>query len=142
MLYVAESPDHAVAELLQPWRGQRLETFHLTRAGLPLAMARVNIAADTVLELADLCDPKTLSSLEVSPDATASRHRETTQPIAQAAWNAGRSGLRWWSSFWGDWHTAVLFVARTGVGTHFGAPEILTLDHEAVAGAASLLDMR
>jgi len=105
-------------------------------------MARVEVPAATVRELADLCDPTTLSSLGVAPDATASRHRETTQPIARAAWDAGRSGLRWWSSFWGDWHTVVLFVSRTRAGTRFGAPEILTLDHDAVAGAASLLDMR
>ena len=33
VLYVAATPDHAVGELLQPWRGHPLEPSHLTRAG-------------------------------------------------------------------------------------------------------------
>jgi hypothetical protein len=105
-------------------------------------MARVEISPGVTGKLADLCSPATLASLGVAPDETASRHRDTTQPIAATAWAHGRSGLRWWSSFWGDWHTVVLFVARTGRGVRFGTPEILTLESEAVAGAAGLLDMR
>ena len=141
MLYVAETPDHAVGELLQPWRGRRLEPSHLTRAGLPLAIVELNVPSGSARKLADLCDASRLAATVTRPDATASRARGITQPIARAAWEAGHHGLRWWSSFWGDWHTTVLFTARIAGDLRFGDPEVLTADHPAVAEAASLLGM-
>lgn len=141
MLYVADTPDHAVGEVLQPWRGRPLEPSHLTRAGLALAIVEVDVPPATVRSLADLCDAARLAATRTNPDATASRIRSITQPIARAAWDAGHHGLRWWSSFWGDWHTVVLFTARVPGGLHFGPPEVLTVGHPAVAEAASLLGM-
>ena len=47
--------------------------------------------------------------------------------------------LAW--GFWGDWHTVVLFTARMSGGLRFGAPEVLTVSHPAVAKAADLLGM-
>ena len=141
VLYVAATPDHAVGELLQPWRGRPLEPSHLTRAGLPLAIVEVGVPPDTAGSLADLCDASHLSATGINPDATASRIRAVTQSIARGAWDAGHSGIRWWSSFWGDWHTVVLFTARMSGGPHVGVPEVLTVDHPAVAEAASLLGM-
>ena len=44
VLYLAESPEHAVAEMIQPWRGQRIGAAHLARAMLPLALVRVSVA--------------------------------------------------------------------------------------------------
>lgn len=141
MLYVAETPDHAVGELLHPWRGRHLEPAHLTRAGLPLAIVELAVSSGSARKLADLCDASHLAATETRPDATASRLRGITQPIARAAWDAGHHGLRWWSSFWGDWHTVVLFTARVSGTLRFGEPEALTVDHPAVAEAASLLGM-
>jgi hypothetical protein len=141
VLYAAETQDHAVGEVLQPWRGRRLEHFHLTRAGLTLAIVEVKVPSRSTGRLADLCQASHLAASGIGPDATASRFREVTQPIARAAWDAGHHGLRWWSSFWGDWHTVVLFTARTGEGLRFGAPEALTPGHPAVAKAADLLGM-
>ncbi|MDH5588562.1 MAG: RES family NAD+ phosphorylase [Gemmatimonadota bacterium] len=140
-LYLAESPEHAVAEVLQPWRGRRLEAFHLVRAGLPLAVVDLHLPPTTAERLADLCDPTTLTKLGVGPDRTASRHRDRTQPIARAAWDAGHAGVRWWSSFWGDWHTVVLFTARGRGRPRFGAPDVLTPDHPVVEAAGDLLGM-
>lgn len=142
VLYVAETPDHAVGELLQPWRGRHLETSYLTRAGLALAIVELNVPSGSARKLADLCDASHLAATETAPDATASRVRGITQPLARAAWDAGHHGLRWWSSFWGDWHTLVLFTARLSGGLRFGAPEVLTVDHPAVAEAASQLGMQ
>lgn len=141
VLYVAETPDHAVGEMLQPWRGQALKSAHLFRAGLPLAMVEVEVPDVITQTLADLCDPDYLAVIGTPPDLTASRHRERTHPIARAAWEGGYPGLRWWSSFWGEWHTVVLFKARVARQIRFGTPEVISTDHPAVLKAAALLGM-
>lgn len=141
VLYLAESPEHAIAEGLQRWRGRPLAPYHLRRAGLPLALVQVRLAGVLASTLVDLCDPRELSSLETRPDVTASRHRERTQPLARAVWDRGGSGLRWWSSFWGDWHTVVLFTRRAR-GVRFGSPEELHVGRPSVLHAADLLGMR
>ena len=137
-LYLAESPDHAVAELIQPWRGRRISPAHLVRAGHPLAMVRVKVDVSSE-KIADLCEPEVLTDTGVAPDRSASRRREVTQPLARRIWEGGFTGLRWWSSFWGDWHTHVVFTARTRERLSFGEPEPLDVAHPAVAGAAGLL---
>lgn len=141
VLYVAETRAHAVGEMLQAWRGQRLRDAHLTRANLPLALVEVHVPPGSGRRLADLCDPAYLATTGTAPDTTASRSRQRTQPVARAAWDAGHHGLRWWSSFWGEWHTVVLFTARIRGALRFGEPEVLTVGHAAVAEAAELLGM-
>lgn len=141
VLYTSEAAEHAVSEMLQPWRGRTLDSSQLTRARLPLALVEVRVAPSSMGRLADLCDPTYLVASGTAPDKTASRFRHVSQPIARAAWDAGFHGLRWWSSFWGDWHTVVLFTARVEGYLTFGAPEVLTLDHVAVKKAAELLGM-
>jgi len=141
VLYLAQTESHAVGEMLQAWRGQRIRKAHLTRAGFPLALVEVHIPPASARRLADLCDPAHLAGSGIPPDVTASRSRELTQPIARAAWDAGHHGLRWWSSFWGDWHTVVLFTRRLGGRLRFGEPEVLTEAHPAVVEAVHLLGM-
>lgn len=141
VLYLAETPDHAVGEFLQAWRGRPLQEEHLVRAGLPLALTEVQVPDAFLAHLADFCDPAQLAAAGIRPDTTASRRREPTQHVARAAWEAGHHGLRWWSSFWGDWHTAVLFTARALTGVRFGPPEPLDVHHPAVSTAAALLGM-
>ena len=141
VLYLAETGAHAAGEMLQAWRGQRLRDAHLTRAGLPLALVEVRLPPASVGRLADLCDPDHLAATGIAPDLTASRSRERTQPVARAAWAAGHHGIRWWSSFWGDWHTVVLFTRRLRGSLRFGEPEVLTVEHPAVREAADLLGM-
>jgi hypothetical protein len=141
VLYIAETRAHAVGELIQPWRGHSLRPGHLVRAGLSLALVEIRVPRASARKVADLCDPVRLTALDTAPDTTASRSREKTQPIARAAWDAGHHGLRWWSSFWGDWHTVVLFTARLSGDLAFGEPRALTVDHPAVTEAASLLGM-
>jgi hypothetical protein len=141
VLYTSETAEHAVSEMLQPWRGRTLESAHLTRARLPLALLEVRVAPSSMGRLADLCDPSYLATSGTAPDRTASRFRHLSQPLARAAWDAGFHGLRWWSSFWGDWRTVVLFTARVEGKLGFGTPEVLTLDHAVVRKAAELLGM-
>jgi hypothetical protein len=149
-LYLAESPEHAVAELLHPWRGRRIDERHLLRAGRALALVEIRRevpeweSSDEPPGIADLCDPGTLDDLEARPDGVASHHRSVTQPIARAVWDAGASGLRWWSRFWGDWHTTVLFTERAhrdSTALSFGGPETLSLGSPALLEAARLLGM-
>ena len=104
VLYLAESPEHAIAEAIQPWRNRPLRRAHLLRAGRPLALVGVQLESGEASRLLDLCDPRTLHRRRLKPDRIASRHRRTTQPIAASAWDAGHAGLRWWSGFRGDWH--------------------------------------
>lgn len=143
VLYLAESPEHAVAELLHPWRGRSIDDRHLTRAGRSLASVEIRWDAPSA-DVVDLCDPANLVRLAVPPDRVASRDRAVTRPIAQQVWDEGAAGLRWWSRFWGDWHTVVVFTDRASVGAagedlRFGAPEPLQLESPAVVEAADLL---
>jgi hypothetical protein len=102
----------------------------------------VRLAADLDSELLDLCDPEVLVERGIPPDTTASRHRETTQPLARLAWETGASGIRWWSAFWGDWHTSVLFAARAGDRIEFGEPLLLSPAEPSLRQAAELLGIR
>lgn len=139
-LYLAESPEHAVGEMIQPWRGRAIGPRHLERAGHTLALVEVHLTAPHGA-ISDLCDPSTLGAVPAPPDRVASRRRSVTQPIARAVWDAGHAGLRWWSSFWGDWHTLVLFSARLTrpIQLEFGEPTRLTLETPALLDAALLL---
>ena len=138
VLYVADSPHHAVGEMIQPWRGKRISAAHLVRASLPLALVRMSLDTEG-LRLADLCDWEVLGQTGVQPDRSASRLRNVTQPLARQVWERGYSGLRWWSSSWGDWHTFVLFAARMGERLSFGEPQPLGIRDDTVREAAELL---
>ena len=141
VLYLAESPEHAIAEALQPWRNRPLRRAHLFRAGRPLAMVGVEVAPGKAAELVDLCDPGVLGRLGVTADRVASRDRRPTRAIAASAWDQGHAGLRWWSGFGGEWHGVVLFTARTERSVRFGRPEVLAAGTPALQLAASALGM-
>ena len=100
------------------------------------------MAPEVESDLKDLCAPRVLKDEGISPDRSASRYRGNTQPLARQVWGTGASGLRWWSSFWGDWHTTVLFTARTESRTEFGEPIPLTLGDGAVVRVADLLSIQ
>lgn len=136
VLYLAESPDHAVAETLQHYRGQTLGEEDLLVGGHRLALVGGTVT-DAVREgVADLCDPGVLVRLGVRPDETASRDRGITQRIAATVHAAGHTGVRWWSALSGDWHTVTLFRERLPDAPEYGAPEPLTLAHPALREAA------
>jgi hypothetical protein len=139
VLYLAETPEHAVAEMIQHYRGQTLDGADLRVAGRPLALARITIDDDAMTGVADLCDAAVLSRLGIRPDETASSNRRTTQRIAAQLYAAGHSGLRWWSALTGDWHTLVLFRDRTKTHLRFAPPQPLTLSHAAVIEATRAL---
>jgi len=141
VLYLSESPEHAVAEHLQSFRGRSVTDRHLVLGGRPLTLVRVTPRAPDG-SIADLCDPELLAEHGLPPDRVASRRRGVTQPMARLLWDRGYSGLRWWSAFWGDWHTVVLFVARLEAPLDTAEPESLTVETPAVRSAADALGIR
>ena len=141
VLYVAESPEHAIAEAIQPWRNRPVRKAHLVRAGRPLALAGVDMAPEKAADLADLCDPGVLGRMGVSADRVASHDRGRTRRIAALVWDRGHVGLRWWSGFRGDWHGVVLFTGRVERSLRFGRPEVLSAGTPALREAAAAMGM-
>ena len=140
--YFAESPDHAIAELLQGFRGHTLEPADLMRYGRRLALVNAVLAARPREGIFDFCSAAELVKERIAPDATAARHRLKTQRSALQLHAAGHAGLRWWSTFFGEWHTVVLF--RDRINTHdleFAAPLALDLKNPHLIEAARLLDV-
>ena len=103
----------------------------------------VEISEQTRKSIADLCDPRALRSLGIAPDRVAARDREATQAIAAMVAETGASGLRWWSAFFGEWHTLALFVDRLASDAlAFGKPRVIELGDSALTAALSALGMR
>jgi hypothetical protein len=136
VLYLAETPVHAVAEMIQHYRGQQVDDRDFIVSGHRLALVRAELAEGLAERLADLCDPATLLELELRPDETAAANRRTTQAISERIYTARFAGLRWWSALRGEWHTLVLFRDRVGRSAlRFHEPEPLDLSHDAVLTA-------
>jgi hypothetical protein len=133
VLYLGESPEHPVAEVLQGFRGRTFRTKMLRRFDHPLALVEIGVPDDVAERLVNLDDPAQLVRLSLRPSDVASDDRRRTMAIASAIYETGATGLRWWSRLSGDWYAVVLFLARTPV-THLthGAPELLTPAHPAV----------
>ncbi len=142
VLYLAESPAHAVGEKIQDLRGQTLERGDLEEFGHPLALVSITPFAALRAEMVDLCDPETLSRYSIAPDELAARGRAVTQEISERLYGEGVPGFRWWSAFFGEWHTLVLFLDRVGERLEYGTPERLDPGSTAVQEAAQLLGVR
>lgn len=139
--YFAESPEHAVAEVIQGLRNQTLDVADLVRVH-PLALVEARLDATTAARIADLCDPAVLLRLGARPDRVASRDAAATQAVAHAVFGSGAVGLRWWSALSGDWHTVVLFDGALPVGgLTYGTPERLAVTSKAVVRAAASLQI-
>jgi hypothetical protein len=142
ILYLAETPEHAVAEMLRPFIGQRIASAHLVGAGRPLALVSVTLPPEISLGIADLTDPAVLLRYGIRPDTLASRDRARTQSISRSLHTAELLGFRWWSSLGGDWHATVLFLDRVPVvKLNYGDPEALSLRHPAVLEATHALNI-
>jgi hypothetical protein len=144
VVYFAESEVHAVAELLQRFRNspEPLTSEDLTSWGHTLALVQATLDPAIWPGVVDLCDPATLTAFAITADQPPSRERSRTQGIALNALGKGHAGLRWWSVFWGEWHTVVLFRERlTPDALTYGRPTPLDIRNPAVIEAASLLDI-
>ena len=139
--YAARTPEAAVAESIQVFRGRDLTDEDLEYAdGSRLTLATLD---DTALgELLDLDDPAVLVHEAWRPSGVAGRDRSVTQGMAVRAFDAGALGLSWWSTLDAAWTNVTLFAERTletDMVTVEGVPEKLTTKHLAVVAAAAHL---
>jgi hypothetical protein len=143
VLYLAESPSHAVAEKIQRYRGQVLDWPELSEFGRPLSLVQATLTLADPDLLADLCDPAQLSRYGCRPDELMSRDLTRTQGVSRRLYDQGLAGFRWWSALSGDWHSTVLYLDRvTASGKlEYGAPTPLDLDSPALTDAAAALSI-
>lgn len=135
-LYLALDRTSGVVEQLARFRGNVLVPGMLRRAGLPLALAALELDARS--RLVDLDDPDVLAARGLRPSQVATRRRTVTQPQALAIHASGADGIRWWSVFEAAWTNVTLF--DRGVG-HLRLGEVTPLEigHEALADALDVL---
>ena len=115
-LYVAESPDSAVAEALAPFRGTGdLDDGLLVRSGRRLALAELELG--DALVLVDLDDPTELQAEHLRPSIVATSHRLVTQAYALSIFErrGDAAGFRWWSTLEASWINVTLFDRCLGL---------------------------
>lgn len=152
VLYLAQSPAHALAEVLRglkahpagPADRHRVMPDDLLTPWGPRAAVGVRLPAVVADAVPDLARGETLARFGVRADELCSRERAVTQAAARRihAHPDAVPGFCWWSALHGDWHVVLLFLDRVGLDVlEFGEPEVLTLDHPAVAEAAETLGL-
>jgi hypothetical protein len=139
-MYVAEREVAAVVEQLARFRGQRLVPELLSRRGLPLALAALELSDRA--QLIDLDDPAVLAAHKLRPSLVATRRRNVTQPQALALYRRHRfaAGLRWWSVFEALWANFTIFDRAQGRLT-VAQVRSLDVDDPAVTEAAEVLGL-
>ncbi|MGH8937074.1 MAG: RES family NAD+ phosphorylase [Acidimicrobiia bacterium] len=138
-LYAARSPESAIAERVQGFRGQPLTGADLRLAdGRRWALGAIDEAR--LSPLVDLDDPSQLAHRRLRPSMVATRDRSTTREIARAIFAEGLPGFSWWSTLESSWTNVTLF-AEVAV-PHLeviGDPEPLSIGLPALRSAADLL---
>lgn len=139
--YLAREPVSAIAEVIQPFRGQELVATALVRPdGARRSLAMLDDAA--VPRLVDLDDPAVLVERHLRPSGVATGVRRTTQPVAASAFDDGAFGLSWWSALEASWTNVTLFAERFAGPLPVLEAVPLTLDHPALVEAAERLGVR
>jgi hypothetical protein len=141
-LYASTEPLSVVVEALAPFRGVgELRASMLTRAGLPLALAQLDL--DDGVELLDLDDPAVLVRERLRPSLVATRDRGVTQSQAAALFGRHeRAGaLSWWSTLEAGWQNLTLFDRVAELVSAIDCRP-LALGDSTVAGAADVLGLR
>lgn len=153
VLYLAETPAHAVAEVLRgrmrdPARdhGVRhsLTDRDLVVSKFRLALVDVRLPASIADHVPDTGEGATLERFGIRADQLSSRVRTVTQAAARRihAHPDAVPGFVWSSRFGGDWHVVLLFLDRVSLHElEFGVPDLLRLDHHAVLKAAAVLHL-
>jgi hypothetical protein len=108
-LDVSERPLAAVVEQLARFRGRGLGVGMFSLAGLPLALAGLELSDDALL--IDLDDPAVLEREGLRPSTATTRERSTTQAMAATLFeqHPEAAGLRWCSAFEPAWPNVTLF---------------------------------
>ena len=129
ILYLTETPEHAIAEKLQDLRNQPLDDADLFEGGSRYALAAVELPETVFAEMVDLCDPPAIVERNTPPDEVAALARATTQAISRRLYEAGCTGFRWWSAFFGEWHNLVIFRDRLAEQPAFSEPQWVRPDN-------------
>lgn len=153
VLYLAETPAHAVAEVLRgrmrdPARDHAfrhsLTDGDLVVGGFRLALVDVRLPASIADRVPDASEGATLERFGIRADHLSSRVRGVTQAAARRihAHPDAVPGFVWSSRFGGDWHVVLLFLDCVSLDElNFGAPDLLHLRHPAVLEAATILHL-
>jgi RES domain len=139
-LYGSESDVAGVVEQLAQFRGLRLSPQMLSRAGLRLALASIEL--DDGAEVIDLDEPRVLAEEGLRPSLVATRERSITQPQALELYrrHAAAAALRWWSVHESLWANVTVFD-RAAPMLRLVEVRALELDDDAVVEAAETLDL-
>jgi RES domain len=133
-LYLSRVPASPIAELLRDAPQGALQPALLLHEGEPYRLAAFD---DSLADLVDLDDPRTLLLRALRPSGVATRDRERTQTLGLSIYREGASGFEWWSTIESSWINVTVFAERSADRlTLTGEPEALTLDHPAVREAA------
>jgi RES domain len=141
-LYASRTPESAVAEQLQHFRGQVVLNADLRRLdGSQYALATIDDGE--IGPLTDLDDPAELLRLELRPSGVATNRRDTTRRIALRIFEEGSRGFEWWSTLEASWPNVTLFAERAAPHLRLEEdPEPLSVHHPAVWVAADALGIR
>jgi hypothetical protein len=146
--YLAESPAHALGEVLAPFRGTTFHPSYLRVRGHALALVEVTLAPSLLARIPDCTDSRVLTRLGLRPDDLSHHDRTVTQEIARSLHPRGAvtgdpAGLHWWSALTGAWHSTVIFADRARRGElAFGTPRHVTRDDPELGEALRLLGVR
>jgi hypothetical protein len=140
-LYLTDRPLSSLVEQLARFRGQRLLPSMLTRRGLPLALAELDL--DSEAAVIDLDDPVVLRRERFRPSQIATRSRQITQPQARSRFerHPRASGLRWWSTYEASWMNLTIFD-RAASALRVRSVRALTVADTAVIEAAEFFGLR
>jgi len=112
VLYCSLTPQSAVAEFIQGYRGKRLRKIHLQRPD-NLVIALGQIALKETSLLLNLDDPEVLLKHKLRPSGILTHDRSITRALAERLYNAGATGLLWPSALEASWLNASIFVDRS-----------------------------
>ncbi|HUF48426.1 MAG TPA: hypothetical protein VMM93_11470 [Vicinamibacterales bacterium] len=134
-LYSADRPLSPVVEQLARFRGTALHPSLLSRRGLTLALAELELDNDA--RLLDLDDPVVLRREGLRPSRVATRDRAVTQPQARRLYDTHENavGLRWWSVHEASWLNVTLFD-RASAELSIRSVHPLAITDSVVAAAA------
>jgi hypothetical protein len=139
-LYASENEAAGVVEQLAQFRGTRLAPQMLSRAGLRLALASIEL--DDEAEVIDFDEPLVLAGEGLRPSLVATRERSITQPQALELYRrqAAAAALRWWSVHESLWANLTVFDRAVPMLRLLDI-RALELDDPAVVEAAETLDL-
>ncbi len=139
-LYTSASATSALVEQLARFSGNSLGAEDLVLAGLPLALATLEL--DDTGEVIDLDDPSVLVRERLRPSLIATHERSLTQADAERLYRdrPDAAGLRWWSTFESQWPNVTIFD-RAAPSVSVSDVRVLEVGDEVVQEAARFLGL-